>query len=69
MTELRARFGQLIPSAALALVSVGLTPAALLAQPAAGSRVLVMPFAAESDPKAPGGVGALAERSGRGARV
>lgn len=58
MTDLRARFGQLIRSAALALVSVGLTPAALLAQPAAGSRVLVMPFAAESDPKAPGGVGA-----------
>ena len=58
MTNLRARFGQLIRSAALALASVGLTPVALLAQPAAGSRVLVMPFAAESDPKAPGGVGA-----------
>ena len=60
MTDLRARFGQLIRSAALALVSVGLTPAALLAQPAAGSRVLVMPFG-RIGPQSPV---ALARRAG-----
>jgi tetratricopeptide (TPR) repeat protein len=33
-------------------------PATVWAQEAPGSHVLVMPFAAESDPKAPGGIGA-----------
>jgi tetratricopeptide (TPR) repeat protein len=41
-----------------ALSGALLTPGLAQAQPAWGSRVLVMPFAAESDPQAPGGVGA-----------
>ena len=39
-------------------LAVAAWPADAVAQAGAGSRVLVMPFAAESDPKAPGGAGA-----------
>ncbi len=43
---------------ASALTCATAAPATAFAQPAPGSRVLVMPFAAESDPNAPGGIGA-----------